>query len=1592
MTPARSHATCNSRSQLLSNKLNAEAVDTNNSVAGMRTAVNELRKKLIDISKRNRLTNTRLHKPRGKQIDIYEERSDEVYRILYVNRKKMRFKPASVDILDIDETDETDEAIFVPSWDEQEPAAHHTDSFLQTKFSQEALQKKLLSLYRDASTMEEEQGISVLYLALGFLEWYESASSDRVRHAPLVLLPVDLERDSARGQFRLAFRDQDMEPNLSLRAMLQSDFGLMLPDFPEVDGWLPSEYFNPVHGVISGQPRWRLLPNTMQLGFYSYAKFLMYRDLEDIGEAADASLLNQILVQGFEAGIDALGGTGNLDERFPDPRELGHILDADASQTRIIDAARNGSNLVVQGPPGTGKSQTIANIIAAASKDGKRILFVAEKRAALDVVHARLEKCDLGPLCLELHSHKVSRKHVYAELKRTLELGRPRADNEEQYQRLREVRDRLNATSELLHTLDERSGQTPYHVMGTLSLLLSSDVPRPDYDIGRAADWTKEEFQERLQIVKRLAELTHDLGSERSHLWRGVGRRLGPIDRDRLKDRLGDASEVLSTLEVALKAAAAAAGIERISLVSAEEDVHAQVVALAERPPDVDGLIRKDVVVEHPSGLQQLFELVATCQSAKQELLKRVIPGALDLSWQEERLEIAARGRSMFRFLSRRYRSAAARLKGASVGSPPKSASARLALLDKLVEYGSAREKIRRQGALGVAVAGSRWQDEETDIARLLSSTEWICAQAKRTGTARAVRKQIAALPSGIDLPGLAARLNQARKDWDDIWHGITVMLELDPNVAFGVDEFRAVSFREFYERIEAWTAAMEGMDDWHRLITTARTASDLELVLIREALADCSLCPEFAPQVLEFLRAEAVWKRMCEAEPRLGELDGRDRSAMVDEFRHLDEKLQQLASQEVMLEHFLRIPQGSAGQVGIVRGESGKKTRHMPIRRLLGSAGEAVQRIKPVFLMSPLSVAQYLPPGKLSFDLLLIDEASQVRPEDAVGSIMRASSLVVVGDQKQLPPTSFFDRQMQGEEGEDYPEDLASLQAAQIRDMESVLSLCEARGMPGGMLKWHYRSNHPSMIAVSNYEFYDDKLICPPSPEEPGDQTGLSFTFVDGEYLRGTKRTNPKEATVAAQEVLEHARKNPALTLGVVALSVAQRDAIRNKVEFMRTEYPELEAFCKEGKEEGFFVKNLENVQGDERDVIFISVGYGKDAEGYMSQSFGPLSAEGGERRLNVLFTRAKRRCRVFASIRHNDIRIDAAKHAGPRVLKRFLKYAEHGELDVPVVTGDDVESPFEASVARVLQLRGYRVTPQVGSAGFRIDLAVHDPDDEGRFILAVECDGARYHSSSWARERDRLRQTVLEAKGWRFHRIWSTDWFQHQAAETRKLMSAIEQARVRGPARPKKPASPKGKVKRAEYQPQDSYEFPRYKESQLWLNNGWEIPIPVACMESLVGFIKDIVQVEGPVHRDIVGKRLNTSWGNQRMGERIKERLELAINEAIGRGAIRADQSKLFLDMRDRTEPVQVRDRSLLNAYMRQPAMLPPAEIHAATLEVINRCISISPEDCAKEVSRMFGYTTLRKALRRHLQEHIAHAVTEGRLILSEGLLRLP
>lgn len=1567
---------------------------------GMATAIAGLRRQLLDIGKRNKLINAPIGKTRAKQITIEDEVSDEIFRILHLEGKSMSFQPSQRGDADPVPEDD-DESVFLPIDDlpaDQEVAARHTDRKLQTRLTSNQLQKKLLTLYRDAQTLEEEQGVSVLFLALGFLRWFESDSSEIERYAPLILLPADLVRDSARGRFRLIFRDQDLDANLSLRALLSSDFGLTLPDLPEGEAWLPTDYFRRVQTSVSSRDRWRILPNTIELSFFSFAKFLMWKDLDPVGMSqgeADNQLLDRILVGGFEAASGIFAPDENLDHRFPDPKDLGHVLDADTSQTQVIAAAREGRSLVVQGPPGTGKSQTIANIIAAVAADGKTVLFVAEKRAALDVVHKRLERCGLGPLCLELHSHKANRKQVYAELKRTLELGEPRSVNAQRYEHLQQVRDELNEMSALIHKVDEASGMTPYGVIGKIADLTEAQHPRPRFRVPGADTWSAEDFDRRSAAVAALANLTAEHGREREHPWRGIRRRLSLLDRRDLADCIRNGLERLTRARSALRAAADVASVGSADCMAAARAAE-QVSELASMPAAVPGLLARKAVLDQPGVVLELFQRVAEVRDLRDLLVSDILESALDLDWTETRIEIGRHGGSWLRWLSGSYRRALARLRSIHRAAFPKDLDQHLATLDRLIEHRSLLRRISTQTHLGREVLGLAWRDEETDLEGPLQAMGWIVAQSERVGTPRGVKRQVESLPPERDLREMGQRLRKAFADLIEAWNAINQLVDLDSKVAFGAESIEEVELGEWKARLSSWQGETDLMDAWPRLEAAARHVADLGLDEIRIRLADGRLSSDVASPTLEFIRAEAVWNRMRAEEPRLEAMDGEERNRKVEAFKNLDQKLQELATREVALKHFRSLPAGSAGQVGIVRGEAAKKVRHMRIRRLLDSAGQAVQAIKPVFLMSPLSVAQFLKAGGLSFDLLLIDEASQVRPADAVGAILRCRQVVVVGDQKQMPPTSFFDRQVGSDDERADLEGIEELQAAQVGDMESILSLCESRGMAGGTLRWHYRSRHPSLIAVSNHEFYDDRLVCPPSPDQGGRESGLSFVHVNGVYHRGKKRNNPREAEVVAEEVLAHARDRPSESLGVVALSVAQRDTIRNRLEFMRSEYPELEAFCKEGNDEEFFVKNLENVQGDERDVILISIGYGKDPGGYMSQHFGPVSGEGGERRLNVLFTRARIRCCVYSSIRHSDIRVDTTKHAGPRVLKRYLKYAETGDLDIPVLTGAEMDSPFEEAVAKALHSYGYRVAAQVGSSGFRIDLAVYDPDDDGRFLLAVECDGARYHSSSWARERDRLRQAVLERKGWTFHRIWSTDWFYNRDTEMKKLLEAIERARLLGHAAVTAQAvPPRVRVERKKATQAKPPEPTPYIEASFAVSGSQVMALHEVEPGFLAASVKRVVETEGPVHIDEVARRLSRIWGYKRTGSRIRAAVQAAARHALARNHIRnLDRTGLqFLDRCDRTGKIKVRDRSGVKSHsLRKVQMFPPTEIRQGILVAVERNIGIGVDECAKEVSRMLGFKALRKDLRGLVARVAEELIAEGDLLESGGDLRLP
>ncbi|HEU0067678.1 MAG TPA: AAA domain-containing protein, partial [Nitrospiraceae bacterium] len=527
------------------------------------------------------------------------------------------------------------------------------------------------------------------------------------------------------------------------------------------------------------------------------------------------------------------------------------------------------------------------------------------------------------------------------------------------------------------------------------------------------------------------------------------------------------------------------------------------------------------------------------------------------------------------------------------------------------------------------------------------------------------------------------------------------------------MSDINSVPFAEFRSRCDAWQLQSETVHDWTAYRVRLQKLPAEGLAEFAQLLHTGYIEPRHAVDYLAITYYEYLIRECHRLSPELSEFAGDSHEAARQQFRLLDKLRIELARKEVALSHYQAIPKSDDfGEMAKIRNELQKKRRHWPIRKLLQEAGHAMQAIKPVFMMSPTSIAQFLQPGVLQFDLLLIDEASQVRPVEALGAMARCKQVVVVGDDKQMPPTNFFSSTFDGPGDDDGSTALPS-------DLESILGLCLARNIHSRMLSWHYRSRHHSLIAVSNYEFYKNKLYVVPNPERTMEGYGLSFHYLrDGRFDRGGSAANQVEARAVATAVMQHARTNPELTLGVGAFSVSQRDAILAELELLRRHEPALETFFATSCDEPFFVKNLENLQGDERDVIFISVGYGPDKDGFVSMAFGPLSVEGGERRLNVLISRARNRCQVFSSLRADDIDLQRAKSRGAAALKRFLKYAETGWLDAETATAGEHDSVFEEEVAKALRDQGCEVDAQIGVAGFFIDLAVKDPVKPGRYM----------------------------------------------------------------------------------------------------------------------------------------------------------------------------------------------------------------------------------------------------------------------------------
>lgn len=1567
---------------------------------------------MLDLSARNRLLNTPLRTRNNRAIEIVDEKATEVFRLLS-DGKAMTFLPgielSAEDKAALDPDDVETGGVPQPGDDEavndQGVAARHADLRLQTRLTSQGLQKRLFDIWYDARTLEEEQGVNILYLAIGLLKWYDADSSDAPRHAPLVLLPVELERSSAAEKFKLKGRGEPPSPNITLQEKMRREFNLVIEDFHDEDELDLTTYSGKIAETVAKQPRWEVLPDAMVLGFFSFSKFLMYRDLDPENWPKDAPIdghpmIAALLRDGFPESDPLVADGVPIDEAIP-ALELNHVVDADSSQTVAIAEAASGRTLVVKGPPGTGKSQTITNVIAASAARGRRVLFVSEKMAALDVVYRRLQRAGLGPLTLELHSNKINKRAVLEELRRTKDaVAKPPRGDASVIQKLGDSAINLNSFVERLHTPLQPCGLTPYQILGHLVKIHGADAPG-GYHLDGSTGWKRADADQRRNLALELAERSHELGPIPQHVWRGVRRDpMDPMERDELSRNIGMLGRNLAGALDAAGSASATLGAAHPAIVS-DLDVALAYLACAVSIPGAADRSALDHVAwaDGADKLQSLVESGKRWASARQAVQDWLNDAGWAADYTAIRAALATKGRSIFRFLDGNYRAQISLFRSYLVKPIPKTADDRLALIDSIMAAQKAKGAFDAASPLGEAF-GSAWKGAESSWQAL----EGVLAWRRANDLPAAFWKLLAVAPDMESLRADYLRLRDALTALKSDLGQIVASLALDLKRAFGVTEVGRLAVLDLAERLTAWAGNMEAVTRFIAFACRGREFAELGGTSLIEGLHEGLLDYRTFVPAFDRAYAESLRGMLFQAWPELRAFDGVTQNKRVAFFRELDRARIELAKEQIAAHHAEQRPRGGAGvgPLGVLNAELAKKRAHLPIRQLLDRAGPAIQQLKPVFMMSPLSVAQFLKPGGIVFDVLVMDEASQIEPVDALGAVARVSQLVVVGDEKQLPPTSFF-KKLTGEDDKDDEDDESVM--IQAKDAESILDLCLAKGVPYRLLNWHYRSKHQSLIAVSNKEFYENKLYIVPSPYDAVAGMGLKFHLLkDTAYDRGGTRTNQKEARIVAEAVIRHARETPDQSLGVATFSVAQRQAVLKELEQLRRANADLESFFASGGNEPFFVKNLENIQGDERDVIFISTGYGKTAEGYLAHGFGPLSSDGGERRLNVLISRAKLRCEVFSNFSGSDIDLERTRSQGVAALKLFLTFAETGNFGQGDISGDPFDSEFEAQVCEKLRTRGYDVKTQIGASGFRVDLAVGDPEKPGRFVLGIECDGAQYHASRSARDRDRLRQQVLEAHGWIIHRIWSADWYMRPQEELAKVEAAIAAAKAEWHDRDEKAVMPQRAVPMSfENADDDHMEVIKgfadvepapapvpdrvyYREAAFPVNLSLEPH--EAPLAEMAAYVVKIVQTEGPVHIDEIATRVRMLWGLQRAGSRIRTAVAAAADVAARRGLLVGGP---FYSLPD--QAVVVRDRSQVeSASLRKQEMLPPSEIDAALLKLVDDNFGASHTELVQTAPRQFGFQSVSAQLRAVFEEGIARLLATGKLIEKDGLLVRP
>lgn len=1165
--------------------------------------------------------------------------------------------------------------------------------------AQEQLLRRARTIHNKAKENFEERGLETLSVACGLATWDNKRASWEPA-APVLLRQATIRPlGAAQDEFELALVDE-MEVNPTLLHVLKVDFDCDVDAeklLDRVDGvidepWELEEAYGWMTEHAARVPGFRIEPRLV-LANFAYAKLPMVRDLEN---AFDELVAHDLVaaIAGDEEAKERIRDAGPGPDAIPGPDQTlladeYLVLDADSSQNYAINAVLAGESLIVRGPPGTGKSQTIANLIGSLVARNKRVLFVAEKRAAIDAVLKRLNANRLRDLVLDLHGGVGSRRAFAHAIGQALVASRnaQRVDNEAQLKKVEKRRKELNRFVAALHEPRQPWGVSVYETRSQLIGLRDAD----------------NELRFRGEVLERLdADVKRQVEEDLGEYARLSGMTLA------LSDSPWARSPIVSSDEVQR----AHAGID---------DLHRHVLpttlASLLRASEATGLPAARTLVEWSPRLDLWTDVESTRKLFEPALFQQ------DLEHLCAQLAPAANG-------------GLARMKASLFSA----------------DYKMAREQVRT-----LKVEQAKASDDE-----LLGACE-----SAREQLARWRELGGAGIPSAPDDPAAAEATHQhllEQVSHVERWTGHEALAERS-----------ATELESLLTQLLMDQVTLVKLPALHEL-ESSFAAVDLDEFL--GDMRDRQASEEFAIRGFRFSWYRSILDHISLSDTVIGGFAPEKHEKAIEDFKAGDrEHIETTAARirRLAAEHGVRVRDEQRDQEEIVKRQAALKRRHLPVRDLIANAADVLLALKPCWAMSPLLVSQLLPP-KTYFDVVIFDEASQITPADAISSILRGSQLVVAGDEKQLPPTAFFVSETPEEEDEE--EAPPPLLAAGTKGFESILDALNAL-LRFRTLRWHYRSRDERLIAFSNAHIYDRQLITFPGL---GGETVLRHVPVDWDPQADTNSPSPEVERVV-DLILEHARTRPNESLGVIAMGIRHANRIDESLIQRLREEPELEdelgEFFTEEREERFFVKNLERVQGDERDAIILSIGYGKNSRGVLPYRFGPLLTEGGERRLNVAVTRAKHRVTLVSSFSSKDMDPERSQAEGVKLLRQYLQYLESGGDNLgDTVLEKPALNPFEVDVRDTLQRCGLKLTAQYGSSGYWIDFVAQHPTQPGRYVLAIECDGATYHSSDSARDRDRLRQEQLERLGWRFCRIWSSEWFYNKERTVEKVLAAYEES----------------------------------------------------------------------------------------------------------------------------------------------------------------------------------------------------------------------